>query len=38
VALDAVVGERASERSLAMVPPAPPQQPVSVPVLTHRAA
>ena len=38
VALDAVVGERAPAGSLAIVPPAPPQQPVSVPALTRRAA
>ena len=37
-ALDAVVGERAPAGSLTIVPPAPPQQPVSVPVFTHRAA
>ncbi len=38
VALDAVVGDRATGSSLAIVPPAPPQQPVSVPLFTHRAA
>ena len=38
VALDALVGERAPESSFAIAPPAPPQQPVSVPVFTRRAA
>lgn len=38
VALDTLVGERAAAGSLAIVPPAPPQQPVSVPVFTQRAA
>lgn len=38
VTLDALVGERAPAGSFAIVPPAPPQQPVSVPVFTHRAA
>jgi hypothetical protein len=38
VTLDALVGERAPDSSFTMVPPAPPQQPVSVRTLTHRAA
>ncbi len=38
VALDALVGERAPVGSSVIAPPAPPQQPVSVPIFTQRAA
>ena len=38
VALDAIVGERAPEGELTVVPPAPPQQPVAVSIWSRRAA
>jgi len=38
VALDALVGEPVPVGPLAAVPPAPPRQPIAVPVLSRRAA
>ena len=38
VALDALVGEPVPVETLAAVPPAPPQQPIAVPVWSRRAA
>jgi hypothetical protein len=38
VALDALVGERAPAGSFVIAPPAPPQQPASLPRFTQRAA
>lgn len=37
-ALDALVGERAPKRVMAIAPPAPPQQPIAVPSPARLAA